>query len=274
MPHATSVFVGGGTPSLVSPADLVAVLDAVPRAPGCEVTVECNPDTVTPELAAAYANGGVNRISLGVQSMVDHVLHGLGRTHDPDNVRRAVALVRAAGIPTFNLDLIYGGAGESVEDWTRTVDERARARPAARQRLRPDRRAGHAAGRRRGAPPRRRRPGRQVPGGRRALRGGRTALVRDLELGPARPRVPAQPAVLVDGRVPGLRLRRALAPRRPPLLERADARAVHRGDRGRAVARGGRRAPRPRGAAARGAAARGPHPFGGAGGGPADRGPR
>ena len=126
MPPATSVFVGGGTPSMVSPADLVAVLDAVPRAPGCEVTVECNPDTVTPELAAAYANGGVNRISLGVQSMVDHVLHGLGRTHDPDNVRRAVALVREAGIPTFNLDLIYGGAGESVEDWTRTVESAAR----------------------------------------------------------------------------------------------------------------------------------------------------
>jgi oxygen-independent coproporphyrinogen-3 oxidase len=122
MPLATSVFVGGGTPSMVSPADLVAVLDAVPRAPGCEITVECNPDTVTPELAAAYANGGVNRISLGVQSMVDHVLHGLGRTHDPDNVRRAVALVREAGIPTFNVDLIYGGAGESVEDWTRTVE--------------------------------------------------------------------------------------------------------------------------------------------------------
>ena len=54
--------------------------------------------------------------------MVDHVLHGLGRTHDPDNVRRAVALVREAGIPTFNLDLIYGGAGESVDDWRRTVE--------------------------------------------------------------------------------------------------------------------------------------------------------
>jgi putative oxygen-independent coproporphyrinogen III oxidase len=122
MPPATSVFVGGGTPSLVPPADLVAVLDAVPRAPGCEVTVECNPDTVTPELAEVYAAGGVNRVSLGVQSMVDHVLHALGRTHDPANVRRAVTLVRAAGIPTFNLDLIYGGAGETVDDWTHTLE--------------------------------------------------------------------------------------------------------------------------------------------------------
>ncbi len=107
---------------MVAPSDLVAVLDAVPRAPGCEVTVECNPDTVTPELAEAYARGGVNRISLGVQSMVDHVLRGLGRTHDPDNVRRAVALVRDVGISSINLDLIYGGAGESVDDWRRTVE--------------------------------------------------------------------------------------------------------------------------------------------------------
>ena len=121
MPAATSVFVGGGTPSLVDPGGLIAVLDAAPRAPGCEVTVEVNPDTVTPELVEAYVRGGVTRVSLGVQSMVGHVLHGLGRTHDPDNVRRAVALVRAGGITTFNLDLIYGGAGESLDDWRRTV---------------------------------------------------------------------------------------------------------------------------------------------------------
>ncbi|HKE77602.1 MAG TPA: radical SAM family heme chaperone HemW [Acidimicrobiales bacterium] len=122
MPAATSVFVGGGTPSLVDPSRLVAVLDAVPRAPGCEVTVECNPDTVTPALAAAYAAGGVNRVSIGVQSMVDHVLVALGRTHDPANVRRAVELVREAGIPTLNLDLIYGSRVESLDDWRRTLD--------------------------------------------------------------------------------------------------------------------------------------------------------
>lgn len=116
------MFVGGGTPSLVPPERLVAALDAIPRAPGCEVTVECNPDTVTPELVAAFAAGGVNRVSLGVQSMVDRVLRSLGRTHDPANVRRAVELVRAAGIPTFNLDLIYGGAGESIDDWRRTLE--------------------------------------------------------------------------------------------------------------------------------------------------------
>jgi putative oxygen-independent coproporphyrinogen III oxidase len=123
LPPATSVFVGGGTPSLVPPAALVALVDAVPRAPACEVTVEANPDTVTPELVAAYAAGGVTRVSLGVQSMQPRVLAALGRSHDPDNVRTAVALLRAAGIASFNLDLIYGGAGESLDDWRRTLDD-------------------------------------------------------------------------------------------------------------------------------------------------------
>jgi putative oxygen-independent coproporphyrinogen III oxidase len=122
MPAATSVFVGGGTPSLVAADRLMAVLAALPRLPGCEVTIECNPDTVTPELMAAYAAGGVNRISLGVQSMVDHVLVALGRTHDPANVRRAVELVRQAGIPTLNLDLIYGSRVETLDDWRRTLE--------------------------------------------------------------------------------------------------------------------------------------------------------
>jgi oxygen-independent coproporphyrinogen-3 oxidase len=121
LPAATSIFVGGGTPSLVAAERLTAVLDAVPKAGGCEITIECNPDTVTPALVATYAAAGVNRISLGVQSMVDHVLAGLGRTHDSANVRRAVELVRSEGIPSFNLDLIYGAAGETVDDWQRTV---------------------------------------------------------------------------------------------------------------------------------------------------------
>jgi putative oxygen-independent coproporphyrinogen III oxidase len=122
MPAATSVFVGGGTPSLVGPDALAAVIAAIPRAPGCEVTVEANPDDVTAELLAAFVAGGVNRISLGVQSMVPHVLRSLGRTHDPANVERAVALVKASGIATFNLDLIYGAAGESPADWAHTLD--------------------------------------------------------------------------------------------------------------------------------------------------------
>jgi oxygen-independent coproporphyrinogen-3 oxidase len=99
------------------------VLDAVPRVAGCEVSVECNPDTVTAELLRRYRAGGVTRISLGVQSMAPHVLAALGRTHEPANVRRAVDLVGDAGFRTFNLDLISGGAGETLDDWRRTLDE-------------------------------------------------------------------------------------------------------------------------------------------------------
>ena len=122
LPPATSVFVGGGTPSLVPAAALVDVLAAVPLAAGAEVTVECNPDTVTVDLLATYRAGGVNRLSFGVQSMVPHVLRALGRTHDPANVTTAVELARGAGFTSFNLDLIYGAAGETLDDWRRSLD--------------------------------------------------------------------------------------------------------------------------------------------------------
>ena len=122
LPPATSVFVGGGTPSLVPGPSLGAVLDRVPLAPGAEVTVECNPDTVTADLLDAYRRHRVTRLSFGVQSMVPRTLVALGRTHDPDAVARSVRLAREAGFTTFNLDLIYGGAGERLEDWRRTLD--------------------------------------------------------------------------------------------------------------------------------------------------------
>ena len=122
LPPVTSVFVGGGTPTLVDPALLAEVLRAIPTVDGGEVTVECNPDDVGVELLRVYAAAGVNRVSIGVQSMVPHVLQSLGRTHEPANVRAAVAAVREAGIPTFNLDLIYGGAGETLDDWRTTLE--------------------------------------------------------------------------------------------------------------------------------------------------------
>ena len=122
MPPATSVFVGGGTPSMVPGEELAAVIASVPVGPGAEVTVECNPDDVTPALLAAYVSGGVTRVSIGVQSMAGHVLGALGRRHDRRNVERAVAAVHEVGMPTFNLDIIYGAAGESVADWRETVD--------------------------------------------------------------------------------------------------------------------------------------------------------
>jgi putative oxygen-independent coproporphyrinogen III oxidase len=129
LPPVTSVFVGGGTPTLVDPHLLAAVLRALPTVDGAEMTVECNPDDVDVDLLRVYAAAGVNRVSIGVQSMVPHVLQSLGRTHQPANVRTAVEAVRAAGIPTFNLDLIYGGAGESLADWRTTLEGALALRP-------------------------------------------------------------------------------------------------------------------------------------------------
>ncbi len=123
LPPVTSVFVGGGTPTLVDAAALVEVVRAIPTTAGAEVTIECNPDDVTLEMMRTYRAGGVNRVSLGVQSMVGHVLQSLERTHVPSNVVRAVTAIKQAGVPTFNLDLIYGGAGESLADWRTTLEQ-------------------------------------------------------------------------------------------------------------------------------------------------------
>jgi oxygen-independent coproporphyrinogen-3 oxidase len=120
-PPATSVFFGGGTPSLLAAGQLTRILDAIERAPSAEVTVECNPDSVDATKLESYRASGVNRISFGVQSLRSHVLASLGRTHDPDNVTRAVALARAAGFENINLDLIYGAAGETTADWIATL---------------------------------------------------------------------------------------------------------------------------------------------------------
>ena len=122
MPPATSIFVGGGTPSLVPGAALADVLGPMPTEGEAEITVECNPDDVTVDLLTEYAAAGVNRVSIGVQSMVTHVLGSLGRWHDQGNVATAVAAVRAVGLPTFNVDVIYGAAGERLSDWAATVE--------------------------------------------------------------------------------------------------------------------------------------------------------
>jgi len=121
MPPVTSVFVGGGTPSLVPGELLTAVIDALPLSDDAEVTIECNPDSVDKALLAHYRQHRVNRLSFGVQSMVPHVLASLGRTHNPGNVVAAVDAARAVGFERLNLDIIYGAAGESLGDWRTTV---------------------------------------------------------------------------------------------------------------------------------------------------------
>jgi len=123
-PHAvSSVFVGGGTPSLVSASALVEVLEFIPVAEGAEVTVECNPDDVDVDMVRTWVAGGVTRVSIGVQSMTSHVLGALGRRHVRDNVARAVDAVIDGGATTFNLDLIYGAVGERDEDWLSTLEQ-------------------------------------------------------------------------------------------------------------------------------------------------------
>jgi len=119
-----TVFVGGGTPTLLPPADLVRALDAVRGcfglAEGAEVTTEANPDTVDRSTLQALAEGGFTRVSYGMQSAVPHVLRALDRTHDPSRVPLVVEWARQAGLQA-SLDLIYGAPGESDADWLASV---------------------------------------------------------------------------------------------------------------------------------------------------------
>lgn len=116
-----TIFFGGGTPTFLDPALLVRVLEAVPRAPDAEVSVEANPDSVDLDAMKVLAEAGTDRVSIGAQSFVEHVLAALGRTHSPDDIIRAVETTRAAGIDNVSLDLIYGGPGEGEDDWETSV---------------------------------------------------------------------------------------------------------------------------------------------------------
>ncbi|MCW2621105.1 MAG: coproporphyrinogen oxidase [Frankiales bacterium] len=120
-----TVFVGGGTPTLLPSADLVRVLRAADAlfglAPGAEVTTEANPDSVTPASLAALRAGGFTRVSFGMQSAASHVLQVLDRTHTPGRAAAAVGEAFAAGFEQVSLDLIYGTPGESDTDWARSL---------------------------------------------------------------------------------------------------------------------------------------------------------
>ncbi|WP_369069277.1 radical SAM family heme chaperone HemW [Kineococcus terrestris] len=122
---ASTVFVGGGTPTLLPSGDLVRLLDGVRERFGleadAEVTTEANPDSVTPESLAELRAGGFTRVSFGVQSAVPHVLAVLERTHDPERVPSVVRWAREAGL-AVSLDLIYGTPGESLDDLRTSLD--------------------------------------------------------------------------------------------------------------------------------------------------------
>jgi oxygen-independent coproporphyrinogen-3 oxidase len=122
----STIFFGGGTPSLLPAKDLGRVITAIREhnglRDGAEITLEANPDSVTPEKLAEYIKVGFNRISFGAQSFVPHVLATLDRTHNPENVKKAVDAARAAGFGSISVDLIYGTPGESLDDWRITVE--------------------------------------------------------------------------------------------------------------------------------------------------------
>jgi oxygen-independent coproporphyrinogen-3 oxidase len=115
-----SVFFGGGTPSLLSPAAVGAVLEGIaarlPLAAEAEITLEANPGTAEADRFAGYRAAGVNRLSLGIQSFSDRALAALGRIHDAGEARRAVALARGAGFERLNLDLMHGLPGQRVAE--------------------------------------------------------------------------------------------------------------------------------------------------------------
>ncbi len=122
LPAASSVFFGGGTPSRLAPATLCRILDAIPRTPEAEVTVECNPEDADDAHLGTYRRAGVTRVSFGLQSTQAHVLAGLGRRHVPHAAETIAQAVHAAGFRTWNLDLIFGSATESDRDWAATLD--------------------------------------------------------------------------------------------------------------------------------------------------------
>lgn len=124
-----SVFFGGGTPSLWDPRELGRVLSRL-RAlfgagPDAEVTVECNPTSLDRERAAALVEAGVDRLSIGTQSLRAEQLRFLGRLHDPDGARRAVEAALEAGVPRLSTDLIFGLPGQSAEDARAQAEELA-----------------------------------------------------------------------------------------------------------------------------------------------------
>ena len=119
-PPASSVYFGGGTPTLLSVRALREILEKVVStwgiAPGAEVSIEANPDTITDQVARELVASGFTRVSLGMQSALPQVLATLERTHRPENLPQAVAALRGAGL-AVSLDLIYGTPGESLADW-------------------------------------------------------------------------------------------------------------------------------------------------------------
>ena len=124
--NVPSIFFGGGTPSLMQPDDIGRVISTIKSEftllPDAEITMECNPDSVTKESLAAFRAIGVNRVSFGMQSAVKHVLATLDRTHNPKNLLQVTTWAKEVGFSEISVDLIYGTPGESLSDWQTSID--------------------------------------------------------------------------------------------------------------------------------------------------------
>src|SRR5207249_9169802 len=122
----STIFLGGGTPSLLTADELAAMLDWIRSrfelVADAEITVECNPESVTRDKLAGYRAAGVNRLSLGGQSLDDAILPRLGRLHDARGARAAFEAARDAGCANLSIDLMYGLPGLDLDGWTRAVD--------------------------------------------------------------------------------------------------------------------------------------------------------
>jgi oxygen-independent coproporphyrinogen-3 oxidase len=133
IPPLSTVFFGGGTPTLLQPESqrllLTALVDAFELAEGAEVTTEANPESVNADSLRQLREAGFNRISFGMQSAVPHVLTTLDRQHTPGRVTEVVVEARRAGFDSVSLDLIYGTPGESADDWLASLESAIALRP-------------------------------------------------------------------------------------------------------------------------------------------------
>ena len=129
---AGSLFVGGGTPTVLEPDLLAQLLERLAElaGPETEFSVEANPGRVTPAVAQAIARAGANRVNLGAQSFVPAELRTLGRIHDPDQIAAAAEALRSAGIGNLGLDLIYGIPGQTLRSWRRSLEAALAIKPA------------------------------------------------------------------------------------------------------------------------------------------------
>lgn len=126
VPQATSVFFGGGTPTLLEARHLARILRAIREriglVEGAEVTAEANPETVDESYFDAMQEAGFNRVSIGVQSLRERVLAGLGRKHSPERALEAIRAAQRSGLSDINADLIYGAPWETDDDWHASLD--------------------------------------------------------------------------------------------------------------------------------------------------------